>query len=371
MKFMREFICGAVRTALVFLCGLILSRFGVYSQVLGNGPTQLIWRTDLPNLSFTQQYHASTIILDGADNLFVGGSLGLRTYAEFPLIAKFDKAGSKQWEYWARTNVVDLLTVDGMTSAGRGGVYAAMRISGGGIQTVRIDATGNLDYLERNTNYAISTGFLHEHNSVHLAGDGQNGFYLLGLFALPQDHPTWQYALSRYDQSGQMLWRTNLFTGFFSDAGLDRSLVVTSNHIYCRGLGASGSRLVKVEENGAIEWNRESMPFVYWSRLAVMDDGTVCVSGNRNYEIWSAKGERLASHGAWGFSTVARQTDGSDGFLVSDCQSADLAQLDTKGVIRRLGQLPVSPMETGPPEILHLNADQWLVALNWSPLLYP
>ncbi|HLH55055.1 MAG TPA: hypothetical protein VKY92_15720 [Verrucomicrobiae bacterium] len=359
---MRNRIWFVIRTALVCGCGLVLSRSGVYSQVLGNGPTQLIWRTDFQNGSF--KYHASTVIMDGADNLFVGGSVGPPMYQEFPWIAKFDKAGSKQWEYWVRTNVVDLFTVDGMTSDGRGGIYAALRIASGGLQTVRIDATGNLDYLESTTNYATSSGFLHEHNSVHLAADGRNGFYLLGLFALPEDRPIWQYVLSRYDQSGQILWRTNLFRGFFGDVGLDRSLVLSSNHLYFCGLSDSGSRLVKVGENGAIEWSRDSIPFVYWSRLATMDDGTLCVSGNRNYEVWSANGQRLASHGAWGFCTVARQTGGSDGFLVSDCHSADLALLDSKGVIRKLGQLPVSPAETGPPEIVNLSADEWLVAVN-------
>jgi hypothetical protein len=350
----------------ILLIGFAFIQFCGYSQVFGNGPTQLIWRNDLVNGILAPSYQATAVTLDGSNNLFVAGSVYPKnTFVPgVPFVAKFDKKGTKEWEYWLQTNAVDLLTTDGMTSDGRGGVYAAFRIAGGGIQMGHIDSEGILDYLERATNCGILQGNTDLANSVHLEADGANGFYFLGLFPQETNSSPWTFSLGRYGEYGQVLWRTNLSMGAFGGVGLDRALVVSSNSIFLCLPSPSVSHLIKLKWDGNLEWSRDSKPFVIWTRLAVLADETICVSGDRNFEVWSANGELLASHGAVGFSTVARQSAQANDFLVSDFMSANLVRLDRKGVIRKIGQIPAWPWEVDPPELVSLNGNRWLVALN-------
>jgi hypothetical protein len=350
--------------AVLSLIGFMFGQCWLHGQVLGNGPVQQIWRSDLVNQFPGPSYKATVATLDSFNNLFVAGSVYPRNsfVPGVPCVAKFNEQGIKEWEYWFQTNVVDLVTTDGLTSDGRGGVFAGLRVAGGGIQMGHIDSGGNLEYLARATNCAILQGYINIANSVHLEADGANGFYFLGLF--PQETNSLWFSLIHYDEYGQVLWSTNLCAGALNGAGLGRAVAVSSNRIILCVPGDSVSHLINVNTNGYLEWTRDSKPFVAWSRLAVLADQTVCVSGERNFEVWSPNGELLASHGASGFSTVARQTAETNEFLVSDFASANLVQLDGKGVIRAVGQIPAPPLEVDPPELVGMSGGRWLVGLN-------
>lgn len=360
----------------LFATSVIISlNESVCAQIVGAGPLRQLWRADLVNVDYyggsQLKYEATSAILDSADNLFVGGSVRLsRPYdQQFPFIAKFDKNGMRRWEFWPSWNVLDLETVDAMASDGGQGVYAALRISTGGVQIVHLAAQAQYSEGERVTNCWINEGPRPAVNSVHLAADGQGGFYFLGLMRQNTNVSESEFTLIHQDPLGLNCWRTNLFRGlFWGGAGLERAMAVSSNSVYLCGLHRTSdplqfdSQLARVGTNGVVHWVKSSRPDVPWNRLALLDDDTICVSGARNYEVWSANGDRLASHGSGGFCTVARQSPDASAFLVSDFNSANLVCVDRAGLITRLGQIPADPSTMGAVEMVNIAANRWLVA---------
>lgn len=360
-----------MKLSLMLAAGLLMPTF------VDAGPMKELWRNGLVSISPPSpqlEYRASAVAMDDAGNLFVGGSVQLLrgSILHFPFVAKFDKTGLKAWEYWPTTTSDSTIT-DSLTSDGRGGAYAALRSTGGGVQLVWLSDRGFGFDLAYASNYWT---FGYEPlNSVHLAADGSNGFYLTGI--IPQS-PTigvpGKLSVARYDPAGSQLWCTNLFDCYLNPRGLERTSAVHSNAVFvCDRLGLTQvSQLARVDSEGNIHWQTGSGLGALWSQLAVLNDEAIGVAGDDIYQVFSGQGSLLAAHRGWGHCSLARQSGDADGFLVSDWGPGTLVRLGREGQIRNLGLLP-GPAQAGvggasgqnyPMEIVNLTTNQWLVAAN-------
>lgn len=326
-------------------------------------PATELWRSNLLSSDVSTPYRASTAILDAADNLFVGGArlTPADTVGKTPFVVKFGKTGLKLWEYTPSATQTNRFSVEGLATDGLGGVFAALGNAEGGVQLLRLGEDGSPIELDYASDYWLRIG--EPLTAVNIAADGNGGFYLTGLRRLAEEFPL---ALSRYSANGNLAWRTNLFPSFLNNYGMGHITVVHSNGVFVCGIVRSNffSRVVRLNGGGVVCWTSDSLNQGVWSRIEILNDETVCVSGERSYALWSGQGDRLAYHQTVGFCGVGRTMPDARSFLMADRDTGVLPRVGADGSIQRVALCPVNSFYAfNLAETINLTSNLWLVAM--------
>ncbi|MEO0190330.1 MAG: SBBP repeat-containing protein, partial [candidate division WOR-3 bacterium] len=247
---------------------------------LGN----LCWRYvyDGPAGSYDE---ASSIVIDGNENIYVGGySTGLGTAEDFTVI-KLDSAGQEQWVYRydgpaSYRDELKALTIDSSGSVyGAGGSWSG--IGSWDFLVVKLDSNGNERWVYRFDGYA------HYYDWAEDVVVDDSGFvYACGLSYLYNN--TLQYfAVIVLDSGGVEFWRY-LTAGPLGYGGYPRRMVLDGlGYIYACGNLDGYLAVVKLSGLGNEEWVYKDT-YAMIARGIVADvAGNIYVAGQRRVSQWN------------------------------------------------------------------------------------
>ncbi len=247
---------------------------------LGN----LCWRYvyDGPAGSYDE---ASSIVIDGNENIYVGGySTGLGTSTDFTII-KLDSAGNEKWVYRydgpaSYRDELKALTIDSSGSVyGAGGSWSG--IGSWDFLVVKLDSNGNERWVYRFDGYA------HYYDWAEDVVVDDSGFvYACGLSYLYNN--TLQYfAVIVLDSGGVEFWRY-LTAGPLGYGGYPRRMVLDGlGYIYACGNLDGYLAVVKLSGLGNEEWVYKD-PYAMIARGIVADvAGNIYVAGQRRVSQWN------------------------------------------------------------------------------------
>lgn len=307
-----------------------------------------LWRSGLTNQSRLEPgitnsiaYVGTTATIDQDGAVLVGAEADAPS-PDFPYavhsacIARFDRQGSRQWQYLTGTNVRN--GVEALATDAQGNVFFTAHLSTAEprpVGLVKLSANGQ-ELWRSVENFGVDASD-HAADS-NLALDPSGNPFFLCVTAAERDPGTFffEIVLSKYTTDGQRLWRNALpLRGALDHNHLAKSLSALPDGSIAL---AAGSVVAKIDSAGRVVWWTDTSPA---SSVLASPKGTVCtVSLGQAYTVFSRKGR--PQHAATSIASELQAVTGKGGFLLGF--GGLLEEVSAEGLSRWQTATHISPL---------------------------